>query len=282
MLKNTFCHLPGIGVSSEKRVWASGVLSWDDFFQATPGTLPFGRKKAETVRENIQQSLSCLDRREAGYFADSMPAGQSWRLFPEFRDSIAYLDIETTGMGGSGDYITAIALYDGRSISYYVHGRNMSAFSEDIQRYKVVVTYNGKCFDLPFIRGHLGVDMNQAHIDLRYVLKSLGYGGGLKGCEKKLGIERNELDGVDGYFAVLLWQEYKRKKNERALETLLAYNIADTVNLEALLVLAYNMNLRETPFAGTHTLPLPEAPEIPFTADQHLIERIKQEMTVYY
>ena len=59
--------------------------------------------------------------------------------------------------------------------------------------------------------------MNQAHIDLRYLLKSLGYTGGLKGCEKKAGIDRGELDGVNGYFAVLLWQDYQRNRNEKPL-----------------------------------------------------------------
>jgi len=56
---------------------------------------------------------------------------------------------------------------------------------------------------------------------LRYVLKSLGYSGGLKSCEKALGLDRGDLDGVDGYFAVLLWRDYQKKHNEKALETLL-------------------------------------------------------------
>src|SRR5947199_8147 len=81
---------------------------------------------------------------------------------------------------------------------------------------------------------------NQAHIDLRYPLRSLGYTGGLKGCERQLGVARPGLEDVDGYLAVLLWDEYRRRKNERALETLLAYNAHDTVNLAALMVHAYN------------------------------------------
>ena len=63
------------------------------------------------------------------------------------------------------------------------------------------------------------------------MLSRLGYKGGLKGCEKQLGLDRHELDGVDGYTAVLLWQEYTRTRNTRALDTLLAYNIQDVLNL---------------------------------------------------
>jgi uncharacterized protein YprB with RNaseH-like and TPR domain len=155
----------------------------------------------------------------------------------------------------------------------------LDAFIEDIHKYKIIVTYNGKCFDIPFIRRDLGFNLGHVHIDLRYVLKRLGYAGGLKGCEKQLGIYRGDLEGVDGYFAVLLWDEYVRNKNEKALETLLAYNIKDVVNLEKLLVLSYNMNLKETPFAESHRLPIPgnDFPLIPFKPDMNTIEKIKRE-----
>ena len=117
--------------------------------------------------------------------------------------------------------------------------------------------------------------MNQVHIDLRYVLKSLGYAGGLKGCEKKACIDRGDLEGVDGYFAVYLWNEYQRNKNHKALETLLAYNVQDVVNLETLMFLSYNLKLKETPFNESHQLDLPSSPENPFKADLETIDRIK-------
>ena len=112
-------------------------------------------------------------------------------------------------------------------------------------------------------------------IDLRYVLKSLGYAGGLKGCEAQLGIDRGELIGVDGYFAVLLWDDYDRRGNEKALETLLAYNVEDVVNLETLMVMAYNMKVKETPFAESLRIDLPSRPEIPYSPDMQTIRRLK-------
>jgi hypothetical protein len=204
-----------------------------------------------------------------------LPSNQLWRLFSEFRDSIAYLDIETTGLDSWGNYITTIALYDGKSISYYIHNRNLDDFKKAIEKYKLIITYNGKCFDVPFIESYLKIEINHVHIDLRYLLKSLGYSGGLKGCEKQLGIDRGELDGVDGYFAVLLWNDFVKKKNQKALETLLAYNLLDVINLETLMVIAYNMKLKPTPFFKSHRLPLPLPPEVPFHADRETIERIK-------
>jgi len=123
--------------------------------------------------------------------------------------------------------------------------------------------------------------MGHVHIDLRYVLASLGYRGGLKGCERMLGMDRGDLEGIDGYFAVLLWDDFRRKGNQKALDTLLAYNTLDVVNLEALMVAAYNGKLNDTPFLRTHKLPIPSSPEVPFKADQETIERIKRDSYGY-
>ena len=109
------------------------------------------------------------------------------------------------------------------------------------------------------------------------MLQRLGFTGGLKGCEHKLGLDRGELEGVDGYFAVILWQDYKRRRNEKALETLLAYNVLDVINLETLLTMAYNMHVEETPFARTRALPLPQTPRNPFSPDRATVSRLMSE-----
>ena len=191
---------------------------------------------------------------------------------------MAYLDIETTGLESWQNEITTIALYDGETIFTYVNGRNLDDFKENIMKHQVIITYNGKCFDIPFIKSYLGISLNQVHIDLRYLLASLGFKGGLKGCERQLGIDRNELADIDGYFAVLLWDDYVRNNNQKALETLLAYNIQDVVNLEALMVISYNLKLRKMLFHHSHQLSSPAQPDIPFRADKKIVERIKTEV----
>jgi uncharacterized protein len=120
--------------------------------------------------------------------------------------------------------------------------------------------------------------MAHAHIDLRYVLRSLGYRGGLKSCEKQLGIDRQELDGVDGMFAVYLWREYLRTGDRRVLETLLAYNILDVVNLEALMILAYNEKLRSTPVDTGPPLAPPRQPHLPYQPHRDILNRIRHGM----
>ncbi len=274
MLTNSFQHIPGIGAKTERQLWEAGFPDWDSFSRSGPANL--SPKWLETIKAHIAASHHHLADSNPKYFLDLLPPDRHWRIFPEFRPFTAFLDIETTGLDHWGFDITTIALYDGAVIKYYIQGQNLEDFIRDIQKYKVIVTYNGKTFDVPFIEGYFRTKLNHAHIDLRYVLKSLGYGGGLKSCEKALGLDRGDLDGVDGYFAVLLWQDYQRNRNEKALETLLAYNIEDVVNLETLMVLAYNMKMKDTPFAKTRLLPVPQAPEIPFKADAATLARIKR------
>ena len=178
--------------------------------------------------------------------------GQHWRIYQEFRSSTAYIDIETTGLEIWEADITTIALYDGNAIKYYVKGQNLDEFIHDIEKYNVIVTYNGKTFDVPFIENHFGTVLKHAHIDLRYVLKSLGYSGGLKKCEKALGINRGDLDGVDGDFAVLLWRDYQQNQNEKALETLLAYNIEDVIKKWAFFIFQFTHSITRLPLFENH------------------------------
>lgn len=275
MLKNTFIHVPGVGSKTEQRIWSGGILSWDDLL--TRGSARIPPKKEDILTRCIEESLEHLSRKNPYYFGNLLPPNQFWRFFPDFRESTAYLDIETTGLDSWSNQITTIVLYDGKSVLIYVQGQNLDDFKKDVKRFKILVTYNGRCFDVPFIESYFDIKLHHVHIDSRYLLRSLGYTGGLKGCEKRAGIDREELDGLDGYSAVLLWNDYQRGKNPKSLETLLAYNVQDVVNLEFLMVLSYNLKLKETPFVQSNQLALPSCPEIPFKADLETIARIRCE-----
>jgi len=273
MLKNTFIHIPGIGAVTEQRLWDSGITDWDSPIKVTPGAISAGRKTI--ITKGIEESRRHFESGNPAFFSNILPSNQSWRLFSEFRESTVYLDIETTGLERDYNDITTIALYDGTNTQTYVQGQNLDDFMDDIQEYNVIISYNGKSFDVPFIENYFGIQLNHAQIDLRYVLSSLGYKGGLKGCERQLGMDRGDLSDVDGFFAVILWNEYKKTESQKALDTLLAYNVQDTVNLENLMVSAYNLKLKETPFYNTHRLSLPIIPENPHVADLETVDRIK-------
>lgn len=272
MLINTFIHIPGIGPTTEQKIWQSNVLTWKD--ENRFSCLSLSASRLEDLKVFARESRLHLENSNPNFFEALLPSNQHFRLFPEFRHTCAYLDIETTGLSTSSQ-ITTIALYNGKEIKYFVQGKNLVDFPKEIKKYKVLVTYNGRSFDIPFIEDSFKMKLPHSQIDLRYILKHLGFKGGLKKCEKALGIDREELDGVDGYFAVLLWKDYFRNRNQKALETLLAYNIEDVINLETLMIKAYNLNIKKTPFRGSHMIEEPPKPENPLKADLKTIERLK-------
>src|SRR5256885_2073901 len=109
MLTSTFCHIPGVGMRTEERIWDSGARSWDDCLETA--SLLFPKKRVQAVEQHLYASRQALEDGDPKFFCETLPAGEVWRIFPEFRRRIAYLDIETTGLGTAyGDHITTIAL----------------------------------------------------------------------------------------------------------------------------------------------------------------------------
>lgn len=269
MIRSSFCHMEGVGGASEQRMWDAGLLTWDDALHAA--TLPVRRPAPGRFKELLTESAERFAARDAAWFGSRLPANQQWRLLPDFMDSVACVDIETTGLSWPQAHITTIALYDGQQVKTYVHGDNLEAFATDIQAYDLIITFNGKCFDVPFIERSFDIQLRCGHIDLRYVFKALGISGGLKRVERVLGVDRGELAGVDGYLAVLLWRHYRRTGDARALETLLAYNVEDVLNLLPLAIWAYNEHLGATPFSAGGRIAPHACVNNPFVASSEIL-----------
>lgn len=247
MLEHTFIHIPGIGLKTEQTLWGRGIHRWQDFLHHEKPVL--SPAKDRLIHRDLEASLAHRD--DIDFFSDRLPSGEMWRLFGGFRRRAVYLDIETTGYDQWTSDITVIGLYDGIQVQTFVNGKNLDAFETAVAAYDLVITFNGACFDLPFIRRNFpGISLPQGHIDLRFLLKKLGYEGGLKRIEKDMGITRGkDIEGVDGFEAVRLWWKYQRG-NEKALETLISYNSADIVNLAPLMELAYEKMKEKIFFFG--------------------------------
>ena len=152
----------------------------------------------------------------------------------------AYLDIETTGLSAFTGAITVVGIYlCNKKSTRFVQlvGRDITKYSllEELEGVDVIYTYNGRRFDLPFINVQLGVNLEElfTHRDLMYDCWRCNLRGGFKAVERQLGIPRKLVE-VDGRAAVRLWWRYVDSFDLEALDTLLAYNKEDVVNLKEL------------------------------------------------
>src|SRR5438132_6586230 len=238
MLTRSFIHLQGVGSTTEVRLWQRGATDWDAFLRIKDG-LGIARGKLDYWSDGIEESRARLAAGDSRYFARTLAPRDQWRAFPEFKERVLYLDIETTGTGVD-DEVTVVGVYDGREMRQYVRGVNLARFPDELTQCGLLVTFFGSSFDLPVLRRAFpALRFDVLHIDLCYALKRLGYSGGLKNVETALGISRDKVTaGLSGWDAVRLWYEYRRG-NGHSLARLLAYNEADVVNMERLMQIAY-------------------------------------------
>jgi uncharacterized protein YprB with RNaseH-like and TPR domain len=244
MLDRTFLHLPGYSHRRERRLWGSGVRDWESFLDRFRDS-PFHKQQC-TI---LDRSKVALRDNDGNFFGDMLPNDETWRCLPHFR-RIAYLDIETTGLAPDSDYVTVIGVYDGEKTYSYIHGINLDRFRDDIAQYDMVVTFNGSQFDIPFLKKHIpGVKIPRLHSDLRFVFASLDVRGGLKRIEQQFGFKRDEdIRNMNGYAAVILWQQYLKSGSKEVLDRLVRYNAADIHNLKTLLEWAYKEKRARTGF----------------------------------
>jgi uncharacterized protein YprB with RNaseH-like and TPR domain len=236
MLEQTFVHIQKIGQKTEQRLWDRGIHTWRHFLDY-PRTI-FSPARDGFIREELESSIAHIA--DIRYFSERLPSSEMWRVFEAFKDKAVYLDIETSGLYYDVDEITVIGLYDGHTVRSFVNGRNLEDFEIAIGSYDLVITFNGTRFDLPFIRRYFKhITLPPGHIDLCFFLRKLGYKGGLKSIEKQVGLAREEeVEGLGGFEAVLLWQAYQQGDPD-ALDRLVQYNTADIVNLEPLMKMGF-------------------------------------------
>lgn len=233
MLKKTFSHVEGVSNTTEKLLWENEIDSWETFLEKYEEINFLPKSKIEVIKTEIHFSIEHLRNNNIRYFKEKIVEKEHWRLKDHAK--ICYLDIETTGLSRWTDEITLIGIYDGYKQHLFVKGENLEDASEFLKQFDIVVTFNGKMFDVPFMEYKFNEKYDLVHLDLRFLLREFGLKGGLKSIEKSLGIRRDEdVTDIDGREAVRLWRRYKTG-DLNALELLKKYNKEDIVNLKTLL-----------------------------------------------
>jgi len=256
MLQQTFVHMPGVGPNTEHRLWQNGYRCWDDVLHA----LNRGASPRDLCRDNrqrllfgadcddvpqqgkggvwlrfLEQSKAALDACQFDFFLNSLNPGAHWRVLDDVRDDALYLDIETTGLSHQLHYVTVIGAFFRGRMHQWVWPQPLDQLGELLDEARVVVTFNGTRFDLPFLRHHApDLPVPRAHIDLLHPTRGLGIKGGQKAAEIAFGFSRGEdLTGFDGSEAVSAWCGALYGSRE-CYQRLLRYNAEDVLMMRRL------------------------------------------------
>ena len=269
MLRNTFIHVPGIGLKTEAALWSRGIATWEDYLNSHSSRagirLPHSR-----VPEYLLRSEEALERRDASFFGRGLPHAGLWRMFDEFKSSTIFLDIETTGLSPLYHQLTVVGCYDGREYRPYIAGRDLAELHEALANASMLVTFNGTQFDVPFLlRKMPGLKLPPVHLDLRFLLRRVELVGGLKQIETDLGLKREAGGAADGREAVDLWYRYQRGDSD-ALRRLIRYNHDDTVVLEYMADHATSLlRQRLGPLLSPPAETVGPAPDAPYSYMEH-------------
>ncbi|MBM3784101.1 MAG: hypothetical protein FJW30_07050 [Acidobacteria bacterium] len=167
---------------------------------------------------------------------------------------VAFLDTETTGLaGGSGTYAFLIgvgALDDhGFTLKQYFlrdyedEPSQLTALSGDLERYDVLVTYNGRAYDQPLLETRFRMSRlrppfaRMAHLDLLFGARRL-YKLQLDSCRlvhlenEILGVER--IDDVPGALIPNLYFDYLRSGHAHQMAGIFEHNSFDILSLACL------------------------------------------------
>lgn len=233
MITNSFVFLEKISAQKEKKLWQQGILDWNGFLKTAKikGITPL--KKSYYDRK-IKEARQALSEGNSAYFVGKLPAKDMWHLYDYFKEECGFLDIEIDSYGK----IVVVGISNYFTTNFFVYGANLekNILEKELQKYKLLVTFNGSAFDLPRLRKQFGISLAVPHIDLKPLCVNLGWKGGLKEVEKLLHLKRpahlygNPVD---------LWRAFQASGDREYLEILLEYNREDVENLRGVMEKVY-------------------------------------------
>ncbi len=228
MIRKSFSFLPGIGKKKEIHIINQGITSWTKFLN-TENIVGISKKRKLFYNQKIKQAEKALYSFDSSYFNNFK---EKWKLYNFFKDEALFLDIE------ANKDITVIGISDGVESKTFVDNINLGRknLQKEIDKYKIIITFNGSSYDLPILKKKLNIKINIPHIDLRHLCAGCGLNGGLKEIEKKLGIKRrNIISNMKNGDPSTLFRMYKGSGNPYYLNLLIEYNEEDTINMKRII-----------------------------------------------
>lgn len=189
-------------------------------------------KYSKKCRDNVLKSISLTDR-----------------------ENFKFMDIETLGLSNVPIILIGIAEIKKNKIissqyflrDIYEEGAIIEAYLSHLDEDSVHVTFNGKSFDVPFIKNRcrynrLDADLDLPHLDLMYFAKNL-WKDDLPNCQLQT-IER-ELFGIEregdvpGQYIPNYYNTYLSERNIGPIVPIIEHNRQDIVSLASFLEKMY-------------------------------------------
>lgn len=227
------------GLTAERRAGETGAhwrLRW------AAESLPASPEMAATLADAVGRSVG------AGLHEDFGP------LTGAGAEDLLFFDTETLGLGNSGVFlIGCLTLADGElaveqlfAQDYSEEAAILRAFAGRAEGRGVLVSFNGKSFDMPLLSCRAGVwrvDLaaaeNLHHLDLLYECRRR-WGGTLPDCRLQT-IEaalsgRGRVGDVPGWQIPAVYHEFVARGDARPLGPILQHNMLDLVAMGEILV----------------------------------------------
>ncbi len=173
MLIKTFLHLAGFTKKREKELWDKGVRNWTLFNRLKERhihSLGFKPQIYNKYRDFIKKSQSNLRVKNHLFFSNFLPKEETWRLYPEFSKDTCFMNVLTSGRCASQHDIGMITVSSNKKVTNFVQGQNLDEkhLKKELSKYKVVVTFDGSKFDMPFIQNKFPkIKIDHIQLELR-------------------------------------------------------------------------------------------------------------------
>ena len=181
------------------------------------------------------------------------------------RERIVFLDTETTGVqGGTGTcpFLIGLGFFRGdrfEVVQYFIRDFDeessmLLALGKLLKQFDLIVTYNGKAFDLPLVENRCVLSRldrpfrHLSHFDLLFTARRLWRASQgscrLTALEGKLvGFERGP--DIPGSMIPRAYFDYLRSSDASILKSVFSHNVYDVLSLAALMVQAADQVVRE-------------------------------------
>ncbi len=228
LTEQSLCQIAGITPEQELKMMRSGITSVA-LLKLHCGEM-FPPAHAARIRASIARYEKFRDLELTDGIVNAFPCGHRVRVLCDRFERACFLDIETD----ERMRITCVSTQMNCQSSTFLRGRNLDDFLDVLHKAELVVSFNGKRFDMPIIRRTYGLTEVPAQIDLMEEARHYGFSGGLKKIEDMIGFCRTPSKGMNGVDAINLWNRFLSSGEEGIVEKLMQYNQEDVESLVAL------------------------------------------------